>query len=627
MLTYDGIAGAGGTPLSLTLGGYDEKRLRPHNTIFPLNSSTNELEVTIEKITTSVTDSKKAPTEWPAASVLLTNSSEKTGALIDSSTPFLWLPLAMCEKFQQAFNLTFNDTFGLYFFNDNDALERYRAAPDLTLNFSLSSAESVGSSEGEPETITITLSANAFIQELRYPYPNVEGGPDATPMPYFPLKRQKDGGRVVIGRAFMQEAYLITNYETGTFSVHQAEFPDDPLATSIKAISADDKIPASSQSTSTGQNGLTKGQLAGVIVGACLGAVVVGVAIWWCLRKRKEGQESRAGHENASHGNGSTMRSKPSFKAATAGLLSAMPKNTPWSRSRRDDTRPRSIESPYPYKSTSSYGYDTPSPPLPVELGARRGWTTDVGAAPYGRNSEDTMGYEIARMGLDPVPMDLGCEYGPPPQEMEEPSYNNSRDMNTTASARTRSPDLGLTTLFPATPSPDEFSESSHSPLSPYADSRSEWMHDITQYPSSQPLVTNRFSTARSNSGHSTNSAVPNSALRSASSHGSLVPPVTPPLIQRQPIDASQQVVCLGPLPSHIPRPHHFPFPPPPPPPPPPQDNSLDTPLAPPRWNRVSTAETLGSNYTVEEEANGRIHGSDIVHIPHLPERRYSWEN
>ena len=617
-------------PLSLTLGGYDENRFQPHDTTFPLNSSTNELEVSIEQITASVSDFAKQPADWPATAVQLAGSSEKTRALIDSSTPFLWLPLAMCDNFAQAFNLEFNETFGLYFFSD-DGLQRFRAASDLMINFAFAHADSGESDGAGLETVTITLSANAFIQELRYPYTNVEGGPDAAPMPYFPLKRQKDGGKVIIGRTFLQEAYLITNYETGTFSIHQAVFPDDPVATSIKALSADDSVQSASQSTPEGHIGLTKDQLAGIVAGSAIGVVAIGVAIWWIWRKMRRSSKKGNGYGDAPRGNGSAARRKVSFKTATAGLLSKIAKNSPGSRSRRNNAHIQSNERHYPFNQTKDYAYDTPSPLPAVELGARRVRTMNDTAEPFPGHREDTLGYEIARMGLDPLPVDLGCEYGPPPQEMAENTYN-SQESSTVASAQTPSSDLGLKTVFPISPDQDEYSEESHSPLSPYQDSRGEWAHDMARYPSSQPLVTPRITTTRSDSERSGHSTAPDSALHSVSSQGSLAPAATPSLIQRTPIDSSQQVVCLGPLPNHIQRPHQFPFPPPPippsPPPPPSNEDGLDVPNSlRSRWNRISTAETLGSNYTVEEEARGRIHGSDIVHIPDVPERRYSWEN
>lgn len=234
--------------------------------------------------------------------------------------------------------------------------------------------------------------------------------------------------------------------------------------------------------------------------------------------------------------------------------------------------------------------------------------------------------YEIARMGLDPLPLDL--EYDQPLSAQEQ--FHGTQDINTMAGQRLSSPDLGLHNLFPGSPTPDNFSDGSSSPMSPYGDPRYDWTaHNMPHYPSTQPLVNTQFATARSNSTLSSSSAEPHSALRSVSSHGSLAPPSPP--VQRAPIDGSD-VICLGPLPDNVQLPYPSAMAPPPPPPPAHHlyGDFFEPPPIPPsinyRRNRVSTAETLGSNYTVEEEARGRINGPDIVHIPHLPERRYSWE-
>lgn len=201
-------AGSGGMPLSLTLGGYDENRFVAHDTLFSLNTSTKQPEVMITSIATSVSDAAKTPASWPAGSVALTSDGESTTALIDSSTPFLWLPSSICDRFAVAFNLTWNETFGLYVFpDDGDSLENFRAAPDLSVAFVLSSTGSIDDSAeppaDDPATVTITISANAFIQYAQAPFMGLASGTPA--VPYFPLRRVNDGGKIIIGRTFLQE--------------------------------------------------------------------------------------------------------------------------------------------------------------------------------------------------------------------------------------------------------------------------------------------------------------------------------------------------------------------------------------------------------------------------------------
>lgn len=634
-------AGSGGIPLSLTLGGYDENRFVAHDTLFSLNASTKQPEVLITSITTSVSDAEKTPASWPAGSVALTSDGESTTALIDSSTPFLWLPSSICDRFAVAFNLTWNETFGLYVFpDDGDSLEKFRAAPDLSIAFVLSSTGIIDDSAqslDDQATVTITISANAFIQYAQAPFMGLSSGTPA--VPYFPLRRVNDGGKIIIGRTFLQEAYLITNYEASTFSVHQATFPDDPLTnTSIKAIPPNNDADPSSPAGSKG-NGLSREQLAGVVVGASVAGMAIIMVVWWLLRRRKD--QGRNTEAEGTFKDADSLEQPGSPKTESGGLLAKISKSLPWPRSGGHGARGQFTPSPYPVNygnGPSREGYWTPSPLPPVELGARRVRSMNGAAEFHPGSGDDMAAYEIARMGLDPLPLDM--EYDQPSSTQEHQFYGSQQYMNSTEAApRRSSTDLGLYNLFPGSPTPDNFSDGSSSPMSPYGDYRNEWnAHNMNHYPSTQPLVNDtQFTTVRSNSTTSSNSAEPRSALRSVSSHGSLAPPSPAPVaaVQRAPIDSSK-VICLGPLPDNVQLPYPSSSRPPRPTPPtahqrPYGGDFFDPPPIPPsvnyRRNRVSTAETLGSNYTVEEEAMGRITGEDLVHIPHLPERRYSWEN
>ncbi len=566
-----------------------------------------------------MTDVEKTPAPWPATSVTLSSFNESTTALIDSTTPYLWLPSSTCDRFALAFNLTWDETFGLYLFPDADSLERYRSSPDLSVAFTLSGTDSINATEDDLDDqglVTVAISANAFIHNLRYPFAGIPSS-NTTTIPYFPLRRVEDGGKIIIGRTFLQEAYLITNYETDTFSVHQATFPDDPFRnTAIKAI-------PTGATTPPGSNGLSQGQLAGVIVGASLGGMILIIMVWWMLRNMRD-RRGRAETENAPKDTESFAQ-PASPKAETFGILSKISENFAWFKPKRGDARDKFTPSPFTIKGGGSSHEGLPA----LELDGRR-VRSPQGAAQFnpGPGDDDMMAYEIARMGLDPLPIDL--EYDEPLAVSMQGYTNDGRATDSMVSPRRPSTDLGLYNLFPTSPIPDDFSDGSNSPMSPYTDSRGEWTNNMTRHPSTQPLVTTQFA-VRSNSALSSSSSDPHSALQSASPHRPPVPHST--TIQRVPIDTSN-IVCLGPLPDNVQLPYQLPPPPQPAPPPAaayfPYGEFPEAPPIPPsvnhRWNRVSTAETLGSNYTVEEEARGRIQGSDIVHIPHLPDRRYSWE-
>ncbi|RYO73833.1 hypothetical protein DL766_010368 [Monosporascus sp. MC13-8B] len=589
--------GTSGTPLSLTLGGYDENRFEHHDISFRLNSTTYHPEVQIKSITASVANLDEAPTSWQWTSFALSSVDESVTAVIDSSTPFLWLPSSICDRFADAFNLTWNEALGLYLFDDYN-LGRFRSSQDLSVNFTLASIDNANDSS-EPHDqrdVNITISANAFIQTLRYPSMKAMSY-RAPPVHYFPLRRVNDGGKIIIGRTFMQEAYLITDYDMRTFSVHQARFPDDPLRnTSIKATPSGNRPHAPHKE----HNGLTRDAVAGIVVGASVLGMAIIMMVWWMLRKKKV------------QGRGDGQPEPPRTQAT--GLLLRGPKTFPWLKFRIGN--PRDQFSPSPY---SSKGYDTPSPqPLPaVQYGPKHLRSNGAEFGP-----EDIMAYEIARMGLGPLPPDLEYDLSSPSMQDH---VNGNRAVDPTAYHRPFPGHIGPDARFTASQSPDDYSDGSTSPMTPYGDLRGEWAHNMSQFPSSQPLVPPQ-PRARPEHTLAPSDPNPNYTLRSAPSHGSLMHPSTP--IQRRPID-SDNVICLGPLPPNIRLPYQtYPSSMPPPAEPwgvdlidPPTIPSLD------RQHRASTTDTLGSNYTVDEEGRWRIHGSDIVHIPQPPERRYSWED
>jgi hypothetical protein len=149
---------------------------------------------------------------------------------IDSSTPFLWLPKSICERFAQALGLRYNDSLALYTFDGNVTTPGDLRAWDLNFTFSLSD-KSRSSQE-----VNITLPYAAFDLQLTYPFiPNTTY--DNGNKYYFPLRQAANETQYTLGRAFLQEAYIITDYERNNFSVYQAVHPENPLGnTSIVDI-------------------------------------------------------------------------------------------------------------------------------------------------------------------------------------------------------------------------------------------------------------------------------------------------------------------------------------------------------------------------------------------------------
>ncbi|KAI0840771.1 acid protease [Hypoxylon sp. FL0890] len=658
--------GSRGTSLSLTLGGYDANRFEPHDITFNLNATTRQPEVLVRAITASVSDPGNAPTSWATPSTPLLFFNESVTALLDSSTPYLWLPDAICDRFAASLNLTWNETFGLYLFPDNDNLERFRSSPDLSFTFTLSSADNhddFGQPLNVAGVVNITISANAFIQSLRYPFMNlIDFGAPA--IPYFPLKRSSGDGPIILGRTFFQEAYLITNYETGSFSVHKARFPESPLRnTSIQTIATSDNSPYPGPPSRPSEGGgLTQSQIVGLAIGVSFVSIVA-LVIFFVLCRRKRKQRATETAEDAFKDKASTIDLSPPT-TPVARIVSKMSKNCPITKAIKGNVRKErereghgereehEDDKAFEFAADQSHErYELPAPE-PVELDATMTKEViDIG----GEEAHRTSGYEFATHQLERQKQGLVPEYTPRVVDAPAKTYHNISPV-----AQYEPLDRIAETPSPASsPTYDNSSNNIPSPLS----SQSDWTNRIPDQYSPMgfvPTQTLSHSTSNPNltyapsSPSSLSSPETASLTRSASTSGfvkSHPPLVAPPAsFQRAPIDASR-VICLGPLPDNVRVPHQstepaetfqpsvtgvlpldgqtFAYPPMPPIPPTEESYRAS--------RRVSTADTLGSNYTVEEEARlaaareaaytfGRIDGDDLIHIPQPALKRYSWE-
>ncbi|KAI2637186.1 acid protease [Hypomontagnella submonticulosa] len=656
--------GSRGTPLSLTLGGYDANRFEPHDTKFSLNATSRQPQVLVRSITASVSDSSKTPTPWESSTVPLSYFNESVTALLDSSTPYLWLPEAICDRFAASLNLTWNETYGLYLYSSDettDNLERYRSAPDLSFTFTLSSTDNhddLGQPLDVPGVVNITISANAFIQTLRYPFMNLINF-TAAAVPYFPLRRTKGDGPVIIGRTFFQEAYLITNYETSTFSVHKAKFPEKPLRdTSIQTIATWEHSPYPGPPPRPDkEQGLTQSQIIGIAIGVSFLAII-GIAAYFVLRRRKNKQNVPENTEDAFKDKASTIDSTPPTTPMTR-IVRKISRNCPIRRARRGNNREDTHEEReehdddrelkvFEFAADQSHErYELPAPE-PVELDATVAMrATDAGK----KGARRTSGYEFAKRQLERQKQGLISEYTPRVVETPIKTYHDMSNRSVESPSPTSSPTY------------DTLSNNIPSPLS----SGSDWTNRVPDPYSPMgfvPAQTLSHSTSNPNltyvpsSPSSLSSPGTASLTRSASSAGFLPSPIAivppPASFQRAPIDASR-VICLGPLPDNVRLPHQPSQPiqptqpsgpgvihldgqtfayPPMPPIPSTEESHHDSHRA---SRRVSTADTLGSNYTVEEEARmavardaaslfGRIDGADLIHVPQPASKRYSWE-
>lgn len=224
--------------------------------------------------------SSGAGTGWTTNPSTLLRLGEADLFTIDSSTPFLWLPESVCKRFETALGLNYDTNLQLYTFGHNASQHDALINWNLTFNFVIADLP------GSPKAVNISVPYSAFDLQLSYPFPGLNATSSSPTINYFPLRKAANNSQYTIGRAFLQEAYLIVDYERNKFSVHQATFAIDALANyRLVNIDKPDNNTLSDHDTSSSSSP-SKGVIVGIIV-ACIVAFTSFVAILiFCLRKR-----------------------------------------------------------------------------------------------------------------------------------------------------------------------------------------------------------------------------------------------------------------------------------------------------------------------------------------------------
>jgi hypothetical protein len=254
---------------SLILGGYDSTRFAPNENDFSFSFSTDP-----SRLLTVGVESIMAMNSLKGTYSL---SSNAHFSMIDSSVPHLWLPTDICDNFEQAFGLTYDNTTDLYLVNDTIHEELKSKNPTITIKL-------VNSLEDTSINYTnIILPYSAFDLQASYPYYT-----NATN--YFPIRRAANDSQYVLGRTLLQETYLIVDYERANFSIAQAVFPDPLPAAEIVTIQPASSSSLSSSSSSTS---LSTGAIAGIAAGGAVLLIILIAALIFFLRHRRKQSQAK----------------------------------------------------------------------------------------------------------------------------------------------------------------------------------------------------------------------------------------------------------------------------------------------------------------------------------------------
>jgi hypothetical protein len=222
---------------------------------------------------------------------------------IDTGVSQLWLPKVICDTLSEALGLTYDPSTELYLVNDTARVQLLDLAPDFTFTLAANATSS--------DTVSIVLPYAAFDLEVGQPFYN-------TSRRYFPMRRAADEKLYVLGRAFLQEAYLIVDWERGNFSLSQARHQ----------ITQRDIVPIRPVSDEPSKHaGLNAGIIAGIAVAISVVVLIAG-AVGYMLWRKKRSQAAFL-HENVASPYPDEKKEHGAMELSGMGALLAEANSTP----------------------------------------------------------------------------------------------------------------------------------------------------------------------------------------------------------------------------------------------------------------------------------------------------------
>jgi hypothetical protein len=399
---------------NLVLGGYDSNRgnVERGASIHMPNDKNNTLVVGVQSIIYTPDPNVEAN------SFSFTDETKGFLATIDSTLPYLWLPDKICDHFVERFGLVYDDDKEIYTVNSTAHNNNKR------LNATVSFRIGTGPTTSDPFT-AIDLPYDAFYSTIDSPLVD-----EATQ--YFPIKKSPNG-MYVLGRTFLQESYIIVDYERANFTVAPVSHSDNTDHKLVPIYNMTYSPPGSTPTPiPTGGNGggLSPGAVAGIVVGVVIAFLLAGLGVFFWWKKRRQAKQKPyatkaeeidtmvAGTE-VKHRRISELDSEPpnSPKSSIAGLYGRDHKDgTPFPPINEMESPPAELYSPPPL--SSSHSEDTSNVDYFVAGGKvrRRGATRESsgnntpgtpgipGHGPLAELPGDDGRYQVGGIHFDPIP-------------------------------------------------------------------------------------------------------------------------------------------------------------------------------------------------------------------------------
>ncbi|CAK1366282.1 unnamed protein product [Cercospora beticola] len=181
---------------------------------------------------------------------------------LNSLVAHMWLPIGICQAFETAFELEWDNVTEFYTVSEDTHARLVAQNPSFA--FTIGASKDQGTSN-----TVINIPYAAFDLNVSTPYYNQS-------QRYFPLKRAQNDTQYILGRAFLQEAYIIADYDRRNFTVGQALFPStqDIVPILPPGLSFDGSSP-----------GLSTGAIVGFAI-AVAAVLLLALGIFWWRRKK-----------------------------------------------------------------------------------------------------------------------------------------------------------------------------------------------------------------------------------------------------------------------------------------------------------------------------------------------------
>ncbi|OAL05442.1 acid protease [Phaeosphaeriaceae sp. SRC1lsM3a] len=265
--------GGRGVTANMVFGGYDRSRLTlQQGASVPMPSKQNN---TLVVGVNSIVYKPDQDVEQSTTSFTANKFSAGFSAIIDSTFPYLVLPGEICDRFVEKFNLRFDNTTGLYTINGT-AHDRNQQQ-NATVTFRVGSQP-----QGSDKYTSIEFPYSAFFLTATSPiYDNATN--------YFPIKKSTNGINI-LGRAFLQEAYIVVDYERANFTVAPAVFSDSMPSEDLVTIFNTTYAPAT-QAPDSGGSGLSAGAIAGIVIGIIAAFALIGGGAFLFYKRRRDAKQ------------------------------------------------------------------------------------------------------------------------------------------------------------------------------------------------------------------------------------------------------------------------------------------------------------------------------------------------